>query len=341
MRHLGTSVPVACLLLACGPQPSLQSPTPAATTSPPGSVQPGAEQPAPSAGPATGLWAPRKVDGYDPRAAMVVATIAAQPWDGDDLGSAHYRDVMTHTGAEHRFTSADAGPTTIGHETHHGLQWERRRWSEPQAAFFYFARGFGTFVESPRLSERLLRTEADGTPVYTADAHTNAAHVRDFLPAGAKQHAAGRYQTYLLDATHATQGVLYLFDEWNAYLASARMAIELERAGYYQRTADSGTRTDALDGMVDFLYFSSAGLLALDQREPGYVAGSAALRALYGAFAEETVELLVDGGELRRFQGFHAHLLMEHFKSSTENEPIRRRLRSWLGAPWCQRVFGF
>jgi hypothetical protein len=275
--------------------------------------------------------------------------IPEYPWQGEDGGSAHFRDVMTHTSPGQRWTKAGADPSTIGHETHHGLVAEVSNQRGGKARFFYFERGLGAFVEAPKQSLRVLRQEVSG-PVYAPYPHTNLLAVRDFLPDGAKKLAASRYETYLVNADRATYSVLYLFDEWNAYIAGARIAIENYMAGFYddvtkpRRTADGTSRIThigELDGMIDFLYFASAGVLALAEREPESLRGNEQLKAVYAVFAEETLRWWVQGRVIELFQGFHGADLLEHFRTSPENERVRTYLKGWLGPEWTSRVFGF
>jgi len=333
------------LALACGPRAE-----PAARPFAPAPARP-LERQLTAAQPASGLWAPRTVTGYDPHQSIRLVAIPAQTWDGDDEGSAHFRDVMEHTSPAHRWTSDDASPSTIGHETLHGLLAERELRGETDADFYYFERGFGAYVPPPQQGLRLLRHEKDGTPVYTTDAHTSLEQVRAFLPEGAKKLAAGRYETYLLDEERVSYAVSYLFDEWNAYITGARIAVETHAAGYYAPLAADTVNPDGsrsrvthigvLDGMVDFLYFCSAGLLALADNEPGYLENNEQLRAVYAEFAEETMHWLSVGSDIDLFRGTHAAAVLAHFRTSPENQRIRDFLTNWLGAEWTRRVLGW
>ncbi len=301
--------------------------------------------------PSTDLWPERGVAGYDPRRSIHLVTIPAHPWNGDDAGSARLRDVMEHTSPRSRWTKDDASPSTIGHESHHGLVAENEIRGESAADFFYFERGFGAYVPSPRQGLRLLRKQADGTPVYTPDAHTSLRHVRALIPRGAKKLTASRFETYLADEDRVTYSVLYLFDEWNAYLAGAQIAIEAYAAGYYEPFLEDKVNADGshsritnigvLDGMVDFLYFSSAGVLALAENEPEYLRRNEQLRAVYALFAEETMRLLDAGNEIGLFRSVHAARVLDHFRASPESQSLRDYLTRWLGAEFTRRVLGW
>lgn len=293
---------------------------------------------------ASRLWPEaRTVAGYDPRRAIELAEAPAHPWDGDDGGSALYRDIMEHTPPSERWFAADAGLTTNAHETHHGLQHAVSQTRE-EHHFVYFGDGVGAFVPEPKTGLRPLRTNADGTVVYTIDAHTATPHVVARLPARVAELARTRTKTYLLAPGRQTYGVISLLNEWNAYLASARIGLELHAVGYYDgyRTATSFRRTDLMTGPVDFLYFVTAGIAALAEREPDYLAQRGGqLAAVYALFAEETIELVRASRAIDVFKGFHEDELLAHFVSSDDNRGLRQFLIEWLGADFTRRVFDF
>lgn len=69
------------------------------------------------------LWPEaRAVEGYGPRRAIDLTEVPSYPWDGEDGGSRHYRNVVEHTPEVERWFGADVGLTTNAHETHHGRQ---------------------------------------------------------------------------------------------------------------------------------------------------------------------------------------------------------------------------
>lgn len=105
--------------------------------------------------------------------------------------------------------------------------------------FVYFRAGVGAFVPEPRTGLRPLRTNADGTITYTIDAYTATPLIVAELPAKVAELATTRTATYLAAFERQTYGVISLLNEWNAYLAGARVGLELHAAGYYDhyRTA--------------------------------------------------------------------------------------------------------
>lgn len=291
-------------------------------------------------------WPVRQVEGYDPREAIELVTIAQHPWRGDDFGSGHYRDVMSHARPETRFGGAHR-MSTLGHETHHGLLAQVMNERNSEAQFFYFERGFGAFVDNSESWLEPVRHADDGTRVVRRVHRTSIAEIRDYVPETARRLAASRYRTYLLDDTNDHGGVLHLMDEWNAYLAGGRMSIEAHRAGQFPRATGqevlpgATVRIDAVDGMVDFLWFVTAAVVALSEREPDYLAGNRQLKAVYGLFAEETVRLFAEGRTIASFRGFHGEALFDAFATAADNQRARRVLRQWLGRAWTRRVFGF
>lgn len=288
---------------------------------------------------ATRAWpVARSVAGYEPRAAIELSEAPSHPWNGTERRSAHYVDILQHTPAAERWFRSDVRLTSVAHETHHGLQLHVSR-TRRDHSFFYFRNGVGAFVPTPRTGLRPLRTLPDGTVVKTADDYTASPHIVAELPAKAIALADTRYQLYLATPDRRTYGVLLVFNEWNAYLADARVGLELHRAGYYGNTF---VRTDLLAGPVDFLYFGSAAMVALSKREPQYWAENRRqLEAVYALFAEETMALQREGRGIETFKGFHDDELLAHFLTSADNAPMRAFLTGWLGAEFTGRVFGF
>jgi hypothetical protein len=248
---------------------------------------------------------------YDFRAHIVWTGVAASAWSGDAHGSAHLADVMTHT--TDRFASSD--PSTEGHETLHGLLAEQRNKTSAHDNFVYGGDGKGALVLEP--SSRL-------------------SGVKDYVPAGARRIASGRYQTYLIDQARSWSEVLYVFDEWDAYTVGARVGVEAKRAGRWDQGAQ-----DVVDGATDFLYFGAAAMLMLHEREPAFVQGNEQLKAAFALLAEATVPYVEAGLAFPEFSGFHARELLTHLRTSSEAAAIRAYLTSWYGADWTSAVLGF
>lgn len=269
-------------------------------------------------------------------------------WSGDDFGSGHYRDIMVHTPPARRWSKPGVGPSTVAHETLHGMQWARSAAGPDKYRYFYFERGRGIYVPEPRVGLRPLHRNASGGTVYTQDAFTNMARVREFVPASVRKLAHGRYETYLLAPGRRTYGVLTLFEEWDAYVADARVSVEVYRHGKYfaNYVRKSGRftttrRVDGVDGTVDFLYFCAAAVAALAKYEPAYLRRAAPLKKLFIALTEWTNKWMRAGLAIEIFRGFHAAKLYRHLQTDPDSAHVRHVLRGWLGAAWTKQHLGF
>lgn len=293
------------------------------------------------------LTSPQQQSGYDPRKHIVLTHVDNYRWVGEAYGSQHLRDVMRHTEPDAHWFHQDAELPTIAHETHHAIQVAHTSHVGALARFFYFEQGFGAYVTNPRSSLRLLNNDGDA-PVYTKVAYTKTADIRARLPKSACDIARLRDEAYLLAPGRERYGVMILFNEWNAYVAEARIAVELWNARQYYKESQPGfprtsgmRRIGELDGMVDFLYFVSAGIVALMDKEPDYMRENEQLRAVYALLAEQTMLWHKRGRRIPLFAGFHSEKLLHHFVHSPDNQRNRTVLRDWLGSDWTMRTFGF
>jgi hypothetical protein len=75
--------------------------------------------------------------------------------------------------------------------------------------------------------------------------------------------------------------------------------------------------------------------------EPQYLQSIAAYKAAFAFVAEDSEKNATAGLKISEFSGFHAVQLLEHYRTSPENDAIRTTLKEWMGAAWCQRVLGF
>lgn len=269
-------------------------------------------------------------------------------FDGEDFGSVHFRDIMMHTPPRRRWSKQGAAPSTVAHETHHALQFVLSSAGPKNYRYFYFENGRGMYVPEARGGLRLLRQDRTGNKVYTQDAFTNTARVRAFVPGSASRLAAMRYKIYLMDPTRSSYGVHMLFNEWNAYVAGGRVSVEIHRNGTYyanhvrkQGNQTITRRTDAIDGMVDMLYFCSAGVAALAKHEPDYLRITPSLKQLFMALTERTNKWMRAGLAIDTFRGFHAKKLYRHLQTHPDSAHLRRVLRGWLGARWTREHLGF
>jgi hypothetical protein len=239
-------------------------------------------------------------------------TLPFYDWNSTDYGSTHYREVMSHS--NDRFLSDS--PSTNAHETKHGLSHEMRQATSAEDEFIYFAGDKGAYFVEPQMHARFIKY---------------------YLPSRVKEMARGRYQLYLEQQVEKYwSNVGNQFDEWNAYLTTSKVALEM-----YQAQTWPGTRQDVADGSMDFLYFCSAALVALNEREPEYLKQNRQFLAIYAMLAEETMILVTQLNNIDLFNRFHSKPLLEHFLYSFDNSESRELLKKIYGASWTKRVFNF
>jgi hypothetical protein len=252
-------------------------------------------------------------DDFDWRALLRMSPVPSAPWSGKSFGSVYAMDVMSHT--TDRFLSEFV--TTNVHETMHGLASQMRNLTRENDQFVYDENGQGGYVQEPSLS---------------------LAKVRGFVPAGARQLAKFSFDLYLVQQVDSGgwDNLLYLLDEWTAYVANARAALEIKSAGQW-----SGGHRSEIDGSVTFLYFTAAAVQALKTHEPEYLRTNSQFKAAFAMLAEKTAAHAREGLKIAEFNTFQAGPLFEHFRTSPEAASIRATLVEWLGAGYTQRVFGF
>lgn len=74
-----------------------------------------------------------------------------------------------------------------------------------------------------------------------------------------------RYKTYITGQTAWDDQPLYIFDEWNAYIAGAECSVEIGKKGIMQNKG-----TDVSSGPMEFLIYSCALVLAIKKKDPEY-----------------------------------------------------------------------
>ncbi len=247
---------------------------------------------------------------FDWRAVLQTVDVPVAGWNGDDHGSAFYRDVMIHSGR--KFTSDT--PTTNAHETQHIMNSEVRNKSGAHDNTIYVGDGKAGLVPEPRMHAR---------------------EVRNYVPQTMRR--ASLYDLYVIRQIDGDWSeVLYLFDEWSGYRADIRVAVELLRAG---KLGVLGNEVCVGDGAVQFLHFGAAAVAALKEKEPAYLQETQ-FKAMFAVLAEETVNYLKEGAGNRTID-CEASRYLELFRTSPEVERNRQVIREWMGPAWTARVLGY
>ena len=236
-------------------------------------------------------------------------------FNGDDFGSAHFRDVATHTPDKERFPSKDS-PATIAHETLHGLHNAMRNKAGDGRAFFYAGDGKGIYVIEPK---------------------PNMTDVRNHIGESFKTLASYNYNTYLINQAAQWPNTLYIFDEWNAYVTTMRTAVEVKRAGRW----DSNDNADPLRGFVDLLYFCSAAILSIENVDASYLSTNTQYKAAYAMIAEQGMQQLNAAKSEPIWSDSAAWKCLENFRTAQDAENIRGAVKKLMGETWTKRVLGF
>jgi hypothetical protein len=192
-------------------------------------------------------------------------------------------------------------------------------------AFFYFGEGKGAYVDFPKTN---LTKNVYGALPSGVQAIVEKGMTEEFI------HLS-RVRQYLIDQPKQWPNVLYLFDEWNAYITNAKAALEMIEAKTYTYGP-----TDEVDGAMDFLYFCNVAMVVTQQSEPTYLQNKQ-FKAIYALMMEETMQVVRAGLKVPEFRNFHANALMQHFISDPANEKSRQLLKQMYGADWTKKVFGF
>lgn len=247
---------------------------------------------------------------FDWRTVLRTVDVPVAGWNGNDHGSAFYRDVMSH--ASRKYTNDS--PTTNAHETQHFLNSEVRNRSGAHDNTVYVGEGKAGLVPEPRMHAR---------------------EVRNYVPPTMKR--ASRYDLYVIRQVDSSWSeVLYLFDEWSGYRADVRVAVEMMRAG---KLGVLGNEVCVGDGAVEFLHFGAAAVAALREKEPDYLQDQQ-FKAMFALLAEETVNYVKEGAGNRTID-CEASRYLELFRASPEVERNRQVIREWMGPAWTARVLGY
>jgi hypothetical protein len=257
---------------------------------------------------------PQEVGDYDPRREIQLVDVPTYDFSGRDYGSAYYRDIMTHVPAGSR--DFQSGPSTHAHESLHGLNSVMRSRTRDLDNFVYFGNGKGAYVIEPRENSKDIRNHIGGT--Y-------------------RQLASFRIDIYLTRQALSWSNTLFVFDEWSAYNATTRSAVEIFRAGQWNNEFNS----DPVDGLADFIYFSSAALLTIKKIDPDYLIKNKQFKAVFALQMEESVRWMNEAKKENIWRGSAAWKKFSNLQTAPDAEPIREAVRSLVGPVWTKRVLGF
>ncbi|MCX6117298.1 MAG: hypothetical protein NT027_07140 [Proteobacteria bacterium] len=243
---------------------------------------------------------------FDWRQHIKLDDVPTYSFAGNTFGSKIFKDIMEHTPSSQRFLTS--GRSTQAHESQHGLVSIMRNATREDDGFFYYENGKGSYVVQPK---KVM------------------AKVKDYIGPKFRQEAKSRYDLYLVQQATSWPEVLYLFDEWNAYVATSRSAIELVESGQW----DNGN-SDPFDGLADFLYFCSASIMALQEYDPQYLEKNTQFKATYAMLVEQSQKYIAEGTKLNLFKNSVSLRRLEMLKRDEESAKIRKTMETYMGSEW-------
>jgi hypothetical protein len=251
---------------------------------------------------------------YDWRAVAKMSEVPTYPFAGNDYGSEFYRDIMSHTAPKDRYMTDVS--STQAHESLHGMHAAMRNITREKDAFFYYR---------------------DGKGIYMVEPIENGRDIKNHIGASFRQLAAMRYKTYLIDQVVSWTNTLYIFDEWDAYIATTRSAVESYRAGKWNAAGNS----DPIEGIADFMYFCSAAILSIKNVDPNYLAQNTQFKAGYAMIMEESVKWVNEARKESIWQNSKAWAKVQNLQTASDAAQVRAAVKELMGAAWTQRVLGF
>ncbi|MCX6116124.1 MAG: hypothetical protein NT027_01170 [Proteobacteria bacterium] len=258
---------------------------------------------------------PSAITNYDWKKDVTFSDVPTFDFSGADFGSVFYKDIMQHTPSNERFSMISAR-STEAHESLHGLNNAMRNRTKQDDGFFYFENGKGVYVPQPK---KVM------------------AKVKDYVGPNFKAIASSRYSLYLITQVKDWPEVLYLFDEWSAYIGTARSSIEMANAGQW----DKGN-ADPIDGLADFLYFCSASIVALKDHDPQSLETNKQLKAAFAMLAEQSAHYIKVASKMTtHWPTSDGEKRFQMLQSDAENEKIRSMLKTYMGADWTKTHLGF
>ncbi|NBT59822.1 hypothetical protein EBT16_13670 [bacterium] len=224
---------------------------------------------------------------------------------------------------------------TIAHELIHGINSYLRSQRKNKPSFYVPARG-ALFLENTNAKRVQI---AQFIPIELRGMEGNGGgRFHDYIQTqSGKEPDAGTY----FDPSNGKQlwgetDIFYIWDEWNAYIYGGRTDLEAE-----QLHGKEGW--DSMTGPVEFLIYSTGGLMALKKCDHGFYHSPAYqdVKAAFAYLAEETMDLLAEG-QSSSLKPERANAYLERFRLSQSNQAkaLRSFIREEFGEDWASGVVG-
>jgi hypothetical protein len=260
-----------------------------------------------------------KIDAADfagiPGAGVQFVDFPAQKNSANARWGTALNDIEAHLPASYGTTYRDADKVTHGHETSHGIHSHIRNHLNDTGQ-----RANGFYVLENRA-------------VLVVEPNVRKSQVGPFIPAALR---GSRYATYVTGQVEWDDRVLYLWDEWNAYINGGEVAIDLQGAGLW----DQGSR-DAVAGLLEFSVYALAVGMAVEQHDPAYFRGNAQFREFLAFNTLRAMDLFRVGRALAPFARADQDAYYEKLRNGPEAEPIRAFAERLFGAAFARHaLFG-
>ena len=176
-----------------------------------------------------------------------------------------------------------------------------------------------------------------GKGMYVVEPKENLRDVKNHIGASFRSLAQIRYDLYLVSQPQSWPNILYIFDEWTAYVATTRSAVEIKKAGQW----DASQNSDPIEGIVDFMYFCSASILSIKAIDPNYLTTNKQFKAAFAMIMEESVKWYNEGKKEPIWSRSYAWNKMTNFQTAADGAPVRAAVKELMGDAWTLRVLGF
>jgi len=228
-------------------------------------------------------------------------------------------DITQHTPLRDKRDWGDFGGT--GHELTHAISFELRlvaSRSSPARSVngFYVLGGQAALMKEPQGFKK--------------------SQVAGLVPPSLRQ---SRFGDYMSGQIGWDAQPLYVWDEWNAYINGATVAVERYQIGLAPHTTFA--TTDTVFAVLEFTIYALAVIHAAQQYEPAYLTREPQAREFFAYNARRAMALVKRGRDLPPFKWSKLNLLEATLRSAPEAEPLRASARSVFGPGWAREVFGF
>jgi hypothetical protein len=224
-------------------------------------------------------------------------------------------DVARHLPASYGTTYWDASPVTASHETSHGIHAHLRNYEAPSPIGWnalYVLGNKAAFIDEPAIRKSDIKTR---------------------IPAALR---GSRYQLYLVEQTAWDDSPLYVFDEWNAYINGAEVAVQQVQQGLW-----TGAWQDAVMGPLEFTAYAIATLKTVSELDAAGFASNVQLKRFTAWNIKRAMKLFDEGRVMTQFTWDRQDAYAAALRTNPEAESLRQFARDTWGAAWTQAVLGF